>query len=247
MKTLSLLFISFLVIGCQTAPKISSDQRRAMQKRTFEADYKVVFNSVRSILQDEGFIIKSQDFNGGMILASKARTNQVSSGEVALVVGLALLGGGVSSYRRKELDNFLISVSFDKVSSGVVDTRLTLQHGTKDNYGSEGAREILDPNMYNAFYSKISQEISRRDMRKQIAEDDSISLNETKVKIVKVKGKRAIIQTENPIQDKEIYLDGKLAKVVKTKKNKALIQFKESVYFEKGQDILLRKPANEAH
>ncbi len=74
--------------GGTTKPTFSDAQRRAMQVKTLDANYEMTFQAVKSVLLDDGYIIKSQDFAGGMILAEGSklklpagRANPASSGK----------------------------------------------------------------------------------------------------------------------------------------------------------------------
>ncbi|MBN2676267.1 MAG: hypothetical protein JXR30_03385 [Alphaproteobacteria bacterium] len=121
------ILVSLSLLGCMaggsTGPVAFSDaQRRAMQVKTHDANYDMVFYAVKSVLLDDGYIIKSQDYAGGMILAEGSqlklptgRANPdstgvadseddsgIGAGGVLLGVGLLALavaaGGGSSSY-----------------------------------------------------------------------------------------------------------------------------------------------------
>ena len=119
------VIVSLSLLGCATGgtePATFSDaQRRAMQVKTHDASYDMVFHAVKSVLLDDGYIIKSQDYAGGMILAEGSqlklpagRANPsstgaadsddsgVSTGGVLLGVGLFALtiaaGGGNGGY-----------------------------------------------------------------------------------------------------------------------------------------------------
>lgn len=158
MKNL-ILFSSllFLFTGCMaSAPKLSPQQRRALQVRTFEANYSNVFKGARTVLQDEGYIIKNQDYEGGMILAQKETT---SGGGGAF---LAAMGGSNQYVTGKSFD---ISFSLEKINDKTTETRMTLQNVAKTNLGGQSGREITDTQTYNSLYQKITVEIQRRQAR----------------------------------------------------------------------------------
>ena len=166
---LFILPLFLLLSSCQTVPTLSVQQKRLLQQKTFKAPYKDIFYSFRRVLQDNGYIIKNQDFKGGLITASKSRTNKFSGGEFAAILGFAVLGYQ-GQYLRKELDRFDISVSFDKIVRNTIETKLTIQHNTKDNFGGEGGSEVLDPKIYRYIYSQVSAELNRRRMKKKMAQ-----------------------------------------------------------------------------
>lgn len=102
------LLLTACAVGSGTAPTTFSDaQRRSMQIKTHDASYDSVFYAVKSVLLDDGYIIKSQDYAGGMILAEGAelklptgRADVASSGtadsaEDGFSAGDVLMGVGV--------------------------------------------------------------------------------------------------------------------------------------------------------
>ncbi len=87
--------------GDTTKPTFSDAQRRSMQVRTHDASYDMIFHAVKSVLLDDGYIIKSQDFAGGMVLAEggklklpSGRANPVSTGK-AETSGDGISAGGI--------------------------------------------------------------------------------------------------------------------------------------------------------
>jgi len=155
-----ILLSSILILfsGClATAPKLTPQQRRALQVRSFESDYNNVFKGARTVLQDEGYIIKNQDFDGGMILAQKETS--ASSGSVFL----ATMGGDNQSYITGR--SFDISFSLEKINDNLTETRMTLQNITKTSTGGVAGKEVVDTEVYNALYNKINVEIQRRKAR----------------------------------------------------------------------------------
>jgi hypothetical protein len=159
MRSIALFSLALtLFTGClATAPKLTPQQRRALQVRTFEASYDNVFKGARTVLQDEGYIIKNQDFDGGMILAQKETT--ASSGSVFL----ATMGGDNQSYVTGR--SFDISFSLEKINDNLTETRMTLQNVTKTSTGGVAGKEVVDTEVYNALYNKINVEIQRRKAR----------------------------------------------------------------------------------
>lgn len=104
------LLLTACAVGSGTAPTTFSDaQRRSMQVRTHDASYDSVFYAVKSVLLDDGYIVKSQDYAGGMILAEGAelklptgRADVASTGtadsaadDEGISAGSVLMGVGV--------------------------------------------------------------------------------------------------------------------------------------------------------
>lgn len=158
MKNLTLLSTVLLFLtGClATTPKLTPQQRRALQVRTFDASYGNVFKGARTVLQDEGYIIKNQDYDGGMILAQKETSTSNSS------LFLTTVGDNQSYVTGKSFD---ISFSLEKINDNLTETRMTLQNTTKTSTGGVSGREVVDAEVYNSLYNKINVEIQRRKAR----------------------------------------------------------------------------------
>lgn len=156
-KTLSIGLLFIFLSGCvATAPKFTPQQRRALQMRTFEATYDNVFRSVKTVFQDEGYIIRNQDFAGGMILAQK---ETATSGGAQFLAAF----GGNKNYRTGT--GFEVSLNLDKISKTSIETRMTLQTTSKTSLGGSSGRELLKPEVYKSLYDKIIVEVQRRQAR----------------------------------------------------------------------------------
>ena len=88
--------------ACQTVPKLSPQQRRQLQTRAFkDVGYNNVFRAFKTVLQDEGYIIKNQDMKGGLIVA---HLQQTSSAFGAFTAGLS----GTNHYKPEPLMRCLL-------------------------------------------------------------------------------------------------------------------------------------------
>ena len=131
-------------------------QRRALQTRTFdETSYDNVFKAFKNVLQDEGYIIKNQDFQGGMILATILKADDSSE-------WLAKINNE-QNYRTGE--GFEVSISFDRINKKVTETRLTIQKIEQYSMGGSKGYEVLDPPLYKSIYDRVKVEIERRKAR----------------------------------------------------------------------------------
>lgn len=152
---LPLLLSVFTLSACVTTPPMSPQQRRALQKRTYDYDMKSVFNAFKTILQDEGYIIRNQDFAGGMLLAEMQKST--GSG----MAFLSVLGGNSNSdYATSE--GYSVSVSFEEINKKTTETRITLEKTTRMKRGGQQGDEILDPAIYKDIYQKVDVELKRR-------------------------------------------------------------------------------------
>jgi hypothetical protein len=153
MKSLPLLIFIF---SCATTPKMSMQQRRSLQMRSFDASYDNVFKSTKSVLQDDGYIIKNQDYQGGMILAQKETSTRSSwTG----ILGVMSAGNNKNTVTG---NGYEVSFNLDKISKNNIETRLTLQQATFMSNGGKSGKEIVDAKLYKSIYDRLSVEIERR-------------------------------------------------------------------------------------
>lgn len=145
-----------LLASCVTTPQFTTQQRRALQLKTFEYSYNNVFRSIKNILQDDGYIITNQDFAGGHILATKAVDN---SGSAAL--NTLFFGHG----NWKTGTVFQISFNIEKIRKDVIETRLTIMEQSKQQLGGSSGREVVDPKIYKSIYNQLNIELRRRAAR----------------------------------------------------------------------------------
>jgi hypothetical protein len=147
--TLALLILA----SCATKPQLSPQQRRALQVRTFEnTTYDNVFRAFKTIMQDDGYVVKNQDLEGGLIVAQIQKTDRGGAFFAAL--------GGNKNYRTGE--SFEISANLEKINKSTVESRIIIQKVESFSMGGQQGDEILDPEMYKSFYNKVKVEVERR-------------------------------------------------------------------------------------
>ena len=147
------LSLALMTMSCATMPELSPSQRRAMQSRTFEdASYESVFRAFKTVLQDDGYIIKNQDQPGGLIVASIEKTDKGSIFMAAM--------NNQSNYRTGE--GYEVSVNMEKLNEKTTDSRLTIQKLEDFSQGGKRGSEILDEKLYKTFYDKVKTEVERR-------------------------------------------------------------------------------------
>src|SRR5205814_2233567 len=132
---------------------LSAVQRRALQMRTFEqTSYDNVFRAFKTVLQDEGYILRNQDIAGGLILATIEKTDKGAGFWAAL--------SGNKNYRTGE--GFEVSVNLEKINANAVETRMVVQKIDSFSMGGRTGEEILDPEIYKALYDRVRTEVERR-------------------------------------------------------------------------------------
>ena len=155
------MIILFFSTSCTTVPKLSPQQRRALQVRHFESSYNNVFRAFKTVLQDEGYIIKNQDMQGGLIVAQASK--KASHG---FWTYLGAVGAGLSSnsqqYDYQTGTNFEVSVNLEEIRKNYVQSRVIIQKtDTYKRSGSQGD-EVINTEVYKNIYSKVRVEIARR-------------------------------------------------------------------------------------
>lgn len=152
----TLVASSFLLTACvqqAVKPQKTSLEIQAYQARTFEADKKVTFNAVMSILQDLGYIIGSASLDTGFITA-ESPNKQVDT----TAATFALLFGGVRTEGKTA-----VTVSIEEISPKKTRVRLNLvdRQTRSGAYGQRAADDtpIEDPKVYETAFDKIGEAI----------------------------------------------------------------------------------------
>ncbi len=142
-----------LVAACATQPQMSTGQVRAMQMRTFEdTTFDNVFRAFKTVLQDEGYQIKNQDLEGGLIVATIQKTDKMAGWN-------SFWGGNNSNHRTGE--GFEVSVNMEKVGK-VVESRVSVQKVEQFSMGGQQGDVVLEPGIYKSLYEKVNTEVQRR-------------------------------------------------------------------------------------
>ena len=149
MKTL--LVILTLLNACVHTSTWTTEQRRAMQMRSFAASYRNVFSAIKTVLQDGGYLIKSQDYEGGLIMAKKEAD---SSFKLFGIIPSIL----VNEDGKPTRTTFEISFNLEKISNENIETRLTISKYDSNN----NASEVIKPDIYQSIYRNVQVEIKRR-------------------------------------------------------------------------------------
>ena len=153
--------LAFLLLfsACVSVPRLSPAQRRALQVKRFSASYNNVFRAFKTVLQDEGYIIRNQDMEGGLIVARASRSD-MSTGR-AILIGLAGAGNGQPPHYRTGT-TYEVSVNLENIQDRYVESRVIIQQTDSYNYGGSRGREILSPKLYQNIYKKVQVEVARR-------------------------------------------------------------------------------------
>lgn len=153
---ISAVIASFLIgIGCGSSPPEkkpkSSLAIQAFQKNEFDTPKKIAFSSVISVLQDLGYIIKSADFDTGLITGNSP-TKSESTGFISETSHMSTTG---------------VTAFVEDFGTNRSSIRLNFVE-VKESFSESGMKTrvdtpILDPLVYQSSFSKIREAIFIRE------------------------------------------------------------------------------------
>lgn len=141
------LSLILIIVGCSSNEIVLSQQQmRDMTIREFDANYKTVINSVISVLQDNEYILKSSDFNTGIISAEKKADKS-----------------GFLSDQRSMVE---VSSKVDSINENKTKVRLLLQERKLYvnyfwGFNTDNVVTIKDKAIYDQLFNNIRVEIER--------------------------------------------------------------------------------------
>ena len=155
MRQLWVFYFSFLFLftGCATT-QLSPQQRRALQVKHFkDSSYNNVFRAFKTVLQDEGYIIKNQDMDGGLIVAHSSKP---------ISLGYAILAGLSGQPNYQTGTTYEVSVNLEEINKNYVESRVIIQQVSSYSQGGSQGAEIINPELYKNIYTKVFTEVARR-------------------------------------------------------------------------------------
>lgn len=139
----------FFTLSCTSAtPTLTKEQYREYTTRVINSDYKTVFKSVLSVLQDQKYIIQNSDFNNGLINAERESKLNDSLVDV------------IEERRSNMKASFLLSEKEPKKTN----VRVTLQE-SKKGYYTNFSYNVIDvvniqkKEVYDNIFNEINKEI----------------------------------------------------------------------------------------
>lgn len=155
-------FIAIVILlgGCAPVPKLSSMQIRQITTRMFEGSYEDIYRSCLTVLQDQGYIIKSTDMNSGLIVANVDRA--VSGGSQ---FAQSMLLGYVAD-KGTEVE---VSCMVNRINDQRSEVRINIQ---ETQYGQasvwsgtskQNTKTIYNKEVYNNLLNQILVEVKRRE------------------------------------------------------------------------------------
>jgi hypothetical protein len=163
-KILAAVVVGSFLVGCApqpVKPQKTSLEIQAVQARVFDADKKVTFNAVMSILQDLGYIIGSASLDTGFITA-ESPNKKVESGAAMM----AMLFSGIRTEGKTA-----VTVSIEEISPKKTRVRLNLvdRQLRSGAYGQRASDDtpIEDPKVYESAFDKIGEAIFIRQAQTQ--------------------------------------------------------------------------------
>ncbi len=154
-KNISRAIMSALVltlVGCAVnapKPEKTSLEIQAIQSKSFDADKKVAFNSVVSVLQDLGYIIGSASFETGFITAESAVKNDTGFWDA------------MAGVRREQRVAVTASVEEFNANSTKIRLNFVMRQRQSAQYGQQANDDtpIHDPKTYENAFDKIGEAI----------------------------------------------------------------------------------------
>ena len=151
-KFLASALIVLTFAGCAVTPppkEKTSLEIQAIQAKTFEADKKVAFNSVLSVLQDLGYIVASASMETGFITAESAVKNDTGFLDA------------MAKVRRESRVAVTASVEEMKANSSKVRLNFVNRQKRSAVNGQQANDDtpLQDPKVYDNAFEKISEAI----------------------------------------------------------------------------------------
>ncbi len=133
----SLLVLVFMFCGCASTPELSSMQRRSIEAKDLEGSFDDAFKATLQVLQDKGYVIKSTDYQAGVI---QGETGENQSG--------------------MSISNRAVTVTIEQFGEGRVKERITIVVKSGDGFWMEKESKIVDdPKILQEMYDVIQKEI----------------------------------------------------------------------------------------
>lgn len=148
-KFLALTVICCALSGCGGAPKMTSLQLKSLQEREFESNKKTVFACTVSVLQDLGYLIRTVDYQGGLITAE----SPLETSRNYLTWNRSVKRTGVSAFVDEFPKKTTVRLNF-------------VTNDVSEHWFSKDTTEetvILDPVVYNEIFDKIGESIFLRE------------------------------------------------------------------------------------
>ena len=159
MKRLIYLFtLVILLSGCAssaskpTSPRLTPLQRREFESKELEGTFDSAFKATIAILQDKGYMIKTSDYESGLVYAET---------EPHILPG---------QFGYTEV--YITTINFEKFTENRIKMRLSIIRQLFTPYGKKDLMtpfrptlltgNIDEPRMYQDFYNEIQTEMFRR-------------------------------------------------------------------------------------
>lgn len=162
-KYLSVLLILIMLVnitGCATTG-LTPFQRRVLECEELDGTYEDAFKATIYILQDNGYVIKTSDFEAGLVYAELATETGARPSPGWLLLA-PLYGAGIVIYGALSCGKrpycYRATISFEQFTEDRVKMRISLS-GIFDNRKTE---LIDNPKIYQAFFADIQKEMFRR-------------------------------------------------------------------------------------
>lgn len=158
MKKVFIFWTIILLTSCVSQKTLTPNEIKMMTTKQYEEDYDLVFSSVLSLIQSEGFLITNTDKSAGLINANKQVDNENAGWQMALI--------GIAKENITEQVAFFI----EKLNDELTEVKMTVYEGSVISY--EGSWDIKntstknsmvkDVTVYSTWFNNLKAEIDRR-------------------------------------------------------------------------------------
>lgn len=162
--------VATLLAGCVTLPPnafvVTSEQlaRRQVETRRYDGiKEENILIASSNVLQDLGYSLDNSETKLGLLSASKQR-DATESGEVAVAIVVALLGGGATPISKDQTIRVSLVVrpvqkTADSAPADSHFVRVTFQRIVRRTDNSVFAQTLKEKELYEEFFEKLSKSI----------------------------------------------------------------------------------------
>lgn len=147
------MLATVLLCSCTSTQTLTSSQIQMMTTKQYEEGYDIVYSSIISLLQAEGFLVKNTDKETGLITASKQIDNKNA--------GLSLAFFGMAKMASTSDVSFFVQ----KLNDNLTEVKITIYEGSVNAGGYRAPQQnsmVQDSEIYTTWFKNLRVEIDRR-------------------------------------------------------------------------------------
>ncbi len=155
-KIMVAVMVCVLITGCATTrANLSPMQKRQITTKQIEGLYENVYRASMTVLQDQGYVLKTTDMASGLIVANIDReTSKSSQFWQAFFVG--------SVYDKGTFIE--VTMTINKINETLQELRMNLQETRYNQFGGKvDIKQINEAKVYDELANQIRVEVKRRE------------------------------------------------------------------------------------